>query len=663
MWVLSKADGSFEWRLRCGAEYAVGRKEGECDLLIVGDKSISRCHAVVRVAGHKCSADPAARPEVVVSDRKSTYGTHVGGQQLSAGADRVLSEGDSVKFGYFASIFSLRWEPISVVCTNTTADTKGLLRTALDRVGGCVTTEQSLATHCVTDEVRPSTVILRCLAQALPLIRVSWVTELAAQQAPRAPPPELGPHAAPIGSARWHTHLPDQAAGSFDPQVFQPNELRKELFRGISVVFLDADAWVQGHDAVEAAGGKALDCSTVDWTDPGARQGFLIRHRGHGVALIASDKNAAGSAAAAAARAIGFTVGAVGTITQALLRVEASALRPPPPPPGPLKAAEAPRAPGLLCTAPPPSPPPAPEAPAPAPGAEQPAAEPPQPQQQQQQQPKATGFRFTDLLPPEDGAPSRGPVLPHRRSQVLPSAKPSVAVPTFLRSDAPTSNNTFLTLGDGGQRQAQSPAPGGLQDTPLRVSPPPPRPGGESPPPGAAEAEKVAPLLLVTRELVCTPLALPDWPCYTGGDSAGATGGNVKLFAKQQLPAPPPGDTPGQFVPLVLSENPTSASRQVLGSADPQPGGLAELMDLKPQKILKRMQRAPDIPAVMAAPAVKRARGSGSKRGAAGRPDHGTQTSVPLSMQAAAGLLRPVDRSRYRPLGGADEDDEFGLDP
>jgi hypothetical protein len=100
--VRSPAATSSRFWLRPGT-YTVGRKEGQCDIPVIEDKSISNKHAEINVPSIE---ELHQSPHITITD-KSKYGTYVtGGNDLQplgpTGTAQKAEHRWLVKFGYLS---------------------------------------------------------------------------------------------------------------------------------------------------------------------------------------------------------------------------------------------------------------------------------------------------------------------------------------------------------------------------------------------------------------------------------------------------------------------------------------------------------------------------------------------------------------------------------
>ena len=80
------SEGGKSYRIYLGCEMSIGRKTGECDVVIDNDDALSKCHCLIR----------QEKDEVFIKDLESSNGTFVNGKRI---AEACIYEGDEVKIG------------------------------------------------------------------------------------------------------------------------------------------------------------------------------------------------------------------------------------------------------------------------------------------------------------------------------------------------------------------------------------------------------------------------------------------------------------------------------------------------------------------------------------------------------------------------------------
>ena len=325
-----------QYWLCAGRTYIVGRKEGECDLLVDSDRSLSRAHAEINVTDHADVRDLLSRPQVKVKDT-STYGTFVDGEAVQQKTVAVVPEGGELQFGVFKSIFKLVWMPIVACLSKTSAATKTKLRKSLLDVGGHITLSLKDATHVITDTVNATLICFGALAKSIPIVTCEWVEQLAARPSLRTPPPAVSLFV-PGAAAAWGALRAPEPSLAFSGDLFLVNPLRKALFKDRFFVFLEQACFGATHELLSSCSGMSFDESEAALVgDRLARDAFFIRHRCHYVVASTLDFPPAGSGTDSDAlidlkykvvvlQKMGFTVVEQPALVSAILWANAAAL-------------------------------------------------------------------------------------------------------------------------------------------------------------------------------------------------------------------------------------------------------------------------------------------------------------------------------------------------
>ena len=281
MWLLYRRgeDSDIRYWLCAGTKYVVGRKEGECDLLVQNDRSISRAHADVLVEDEYDVHNLKSRPDLTIKDT-SRYGTKVNGTALTKKVTKVV-EGDEIQFGVFGSIFKLQWIPITICLTKTSPETKTQLQRDIITVGGHITVVISECTHLVSDVVYPSTVVVSGLALGIPLVTFEWLAALASRRAASdaVPQPSLF---IPPPSPVWMENFPECfPENMITGSVFDQNVLRIDIYKDMCFVFLTKESYTKHCEIITHCKGTPMNASNeaAELTTAKGRIGFLVRHQ------------------------------------------------------------------------------------------------------------------------------------------------------------------------------------------------------------------------------------------------------------------------------------------------------------------------------------------------------------------------------------------------
>ncbi|KAI8905624.1 hypothetical protein EDD86DRAFT_277641 [Gorgonomyces haynaldii] len=214
-------------------QYTVGRTSG--DLVIKGDVSISRTHAIIDYDR-----------EIIIRD-KSKFGTFVNGKQVT---EKVLKPGDIVVFGLNAHSFILSQDSISVCCSGFVGAEKTELSEDLDRLGFQLK-QHCKDVHCViTKYLNTTPKIVSALALGIPIVSPDWVKRC--HELKNLAPTE--PFLPPIAS-----NIQD----IFDPELFRVNLMRKQLFSGVVFHSTDPSDLEQAKTYITSCGGQTKHINSL----------------------------------------------------------------------------------------------------------------------------------------------------------------------------------------------------------------------------------------------------------------------------------------------------------------------------------------------------------------------------------------------------------------
>jgi len=269
MWVLeldvevSSTLRPLRYGLVPGKTYTVGRALGS-HIRGQNDSSISKNHAKLVIM----SRGGQDRPEVLVDDLGSKFGTHLNEgllseeEQKQRGSKTIiralkktvkLQENDRIRFGVMFSVFRLKWEVLNV-CTSMMKDKTSLLKWMQEIQPGAKI-QPSLnksTTHLCMSTISLSMKVVNALALSIPLILSSYFRDfqnsLTSQQA------------LPLVSEYIPTVTTSDAESQLrDPTInFGVNNKRSEIFMGKVFVFENLKQKCDNEDAVQNAGGKSV---------------------------------------------------------------------------------------------------------------------------------------------------------------------------------------------------------------------------------------------------------------------------------------------------------------------------------------------------------------------------------------------------------------------
>lgn len=251
-----------KWGLVSGSVYRIGRLEG--DIVCNDDSSVSKRHATISVI----SRSPQSRPEVVLEDLGSKYGTHLNdgiiaeSQRLatSRGVSRALKKpqvmlsGDRFRFGVAFSIFRLKWIDLEV--------TGSMLRDRAERnnLGGwleAVGTKlydsmTDKTSHLVMSNISLSIKVVNCLAKGVPIVTSEYFRDLGTCIKSRQPLPCEQKYVPPVSNNSSETILRDPSIS------FDVNFKRAELLAGKRIIFLDEKQFQQNIITCKLTGADGI---------------------------------------------------------------------------------------------------------------------------------------------------------------------------------------------------------------------------------------------------------------------------------------------------------------------------------------------------------------------------------------------------------------------
>ncbi|KAI9028810.1 hypothetical protein CLU79DRAFT_736193 [Phycomyces nitens] len=231
--------------LKPGKSYMVGRNDADISFT---DKSISRKHASISVdpINHKPGA--VFRPEVVIKDIGSKYGTMANGESVKEPTS--IEDNTIVKFGSLNSAVKLLWKPLVICRASVGRSEKEQLAEAASQLGFRITKDwDDSCTHLYVKEIRFTHKLIQCLVQLKPVVSSSWLAELMSDSSKTFP--DFESNAPPLSSDFPMTHTAPN---------FLPLDQRTRVFNGLIFYIFGKDQFDRLSGVIEAAGGKAIFC-------------------------------------------------------------------------------------------------------------------------------------------------------------------------------------------------------------------------------------------------------------------------------------------------------------------------------------------------------------------------------------------------------------------
>uniref|UniRef100_A0A452UJK6 Nibrin n=1 Tax=Ursus maritimus TaxID=29073 RepID=A0A452UJK6_URSMA len=234
------------FRLLTGVEYIVGRKN--CGILIEGDQSISRNHAVLTANFSVTNLSQTDETPILTIKDNSKYGTFVNEEKMQNGLSQALKTGDRITFGVFESKFRVEYEPLVACSSCLDVSGKTALNQAILQLGGLTVnnwTEE--CTHLVMISVKVTIKTICALICGRPIVKPEYFTEFLKAVKSNKQPPQIESFYPPID---------EPAIGNKNIDLSGRQE-RKQIFKGKTFVFLDAKQHKKLSSAIVFGGGDA----------------------------------------------------------------------------------------------------------------------------------------------------------------------------------------------------------------------------------------------------------------------------------------------------------------------------------------------------------------------------------------------------------------------
>ncbi|XP_013418240.1 nibrin [Lingula anatina] len=244
MWILYSAQTGVRYPLLANKENVIGRKD--CDILIEGDQSMSRKHAVAIVVHPENHLPFPHKPPVLTIKDTSKFGTFVNGSRIQG--ERELKDGDEIKFGAQSS-FRVKREPFIVTTSCLDNSVKKSVKGVIRQLGGHVLGDWRRECDMLVMSTISVTIKVVCaLISQKPIVTPEYLTQLleAYDQNKQLPNPD--------------DFIPALAELLLNPDEvsFKKNPARQTLFSGMKFIFLSPKQFRKLSIAVELAGGTPV---------------------------------------------------------------------------------------------------------------------------------------------------------------------------------------------------------------------------------------------------------------------------------------------------------------------------------------------------------------------------------------------------------------------
>ncbi|XP_058131686.1 nibrin isoform X1 [Dasypus novemcinctus] len=248
MWKLLPAAGSARepHRLLTGVEYIVGKKN--CGIVIEGDRSVSRNHAVLTANFSVTNLSQIDEIPILTIKDNSKYGTFVNEEKMQNGISQTLKTGDRVTFGVFESKFRVEYEPLVACSSCLDVSGKTALNQAILQLGGLTVnnwTEE--CTHLVMISVKVTIKTICALICGCPIVKPEYFTEFLKAVRSKKQPPQI---------ERFYPPVDEPAIGSKNIDLSGRQE-RKQIFKGKTFIFLNSKQHKKLSSAIVFGGGEA----------------------------------------------------------------------------------------------------------------------------------------------------------------------------------------------------------------------------------------------------------------------------------------------------------------------------------------------------------------------------------------------------------------------
>ncbi|KAJ9581977.1 hypothetical protein L9F63_003667 [Diploptera punctata] len=251
MWLLTCEKGT-DYYLLTGKEHVVGRKGG--DLVLADDQSVSRKHAVIAVQYDVTSlGNPDIRPVVILTDCSSKYGIFVNDGierkvKMSNGSNKVLNEGDIIRFGLQWNVWKLEYKPLVVTTSTLTPVEKKKLKEQIVKLGGnLVSNWQDSVTHVTMSSLTLTVKVVCALAKGIHIVTPQFWEQYITAISSNEPVPDGKNFIPPLAETTLNVN----------EVSFDVNENRKNLFVGKKFIFFSDHQHKNYSCMINAAGGKA----------------------------------------------------------------------------------------------------------------------------------------------------------------------------------------------------------------------------------------------------------------------------------------------------------------------------------------------------------------------------------------------------------------------
>ncbi|KAG4099238.1 hypothetical protein H8356DRAFT_1038324 [Neocallimastix lanati (nom. inval.)] len=248
MWILEDLKKKNYIWLKPGLTITIGRKD--CDVLILNDRSVSRQHAKIFVekAGITKTNDPDYKPQVILKDLDSKFGTSVNSERINGSI--ILSDDNDIKFGAFSE-YRLKYIPI-IICFSSLSSVEKAELTALAVKNGVTLTKSwtSNCTHLIMNKIKVTQKVILALVYNKEIVNMKWLEDFENCN--------FKDFRIPNESNFFPTIGKNEVFEKLTPEVFKPNDKRKNLYSGITFIIFSLNQYNKLASIIKAANGSIV---------------------------------------------------------------------------------------------------------------------------------------------------------------------------------------------------------------------------------------------------------------------------------------------------------------------------------------------------------------------------------------------------------------------
>ncbi|XP_050068829.1 nibrin [Anopheles maculipalpis] len=213
------------------------------DLIITGDDSISRNHAILQPHNNVLH----------LTDTGSRYGSYVNDNiaktvPIARDQPTALKPGDTVRFGRCGSVWTVG--KVDFRCLTSTLEMDDALKVVLQKIGvELVSSYTAGLTHLIMPTITVTTKFLQCLVGQVPIVKPDFFHTIDRDCIGQGKALPAVKNFVPTCAEKFF---------KIEQQLFHPNPLRSNLFAGKEFIFLNTGQYNQFENIVKLAGGVCL---------------------------------------------------------------------------------------------------------------------------------------------------------------------------------------------------------------------------------------------------------------------------------------------------------------------------------------------------------------------------------------------------------------------